>query len=300
MDKLIVNPRSNKGRTAALLPEITRYLRHLKIEFEVQMTDVPGQATNFAQQTVPDRYRRVIAVGGDGTCHEVVNGLLIAAQRGGQVPALGVIPTGSGNDLAHSLGIHPDIEQACNILKNGSGRVIDVGRVTVDGKSLFFANNVGLGLDAEVALTTRKSRILRGFLMYLGSALWAVAFGKWPYQARFSFNNEQHEQTITLFTVANGQRSGGGFFFTPEAKLDDGLFDICYASSLSRFEVLNLLPKTLKGTHIHHQAVTLRRSNKIQIFVEAGIPGHIDGEILCILGRRFTFEILPKALRVWA
>jgi len=300
MDKLIVNPRSNKGRTAALLSEIIHHLRHLEIEFEVQKTEAPGQATDFAQQTVPERYRRVIAVGGDGTWHEIVNGLLIAAQKGGQAPTLGIIPTGSGNDLAHSLGIPSDIDQACTILKNGSERAIDVGRVTVDGKPHFFVYNVGLGLDAEVALTTRKTRILRGFLMYLGSALWVVAFGRWPYQAKFSFNNTQHEQTITLFTVANGQRSGGGFFFTPEAKLDDGLLDICYASRLSRLGVLNLLPKTFKGTHIHHQAVILRQSNKVDIFVEAGIPGHIDGEILCILGRHFTFEILPKALRVWA
>jgi len=299
MDKLIVNPRSNKGRASALLPEITRRLRQLGVEFDVQKTEAPGQATKIAQQTVPNGYRRVIAVGGDGTCYEIVNGLLIAAQKG-QVPTLGIIPTGSGNDLAHSLGIPPDIAQACTILKNGSERAIDVGQVTVDGKPHFFANNVGLGLDAEIVLTTQRTRLLRGFLMYLGSALWVAAFGRWPYPAKFSFNDKQYEQTITLLTVSNGQRSGGGFFLTPGAKLDDGLLDICYASKLSKFEVLNLLPKTLKGTHIHHQAVTLSRSNKIEFFVEAGIPGHIDGEILCTLGRHFIFEILPKALRVWA
>ncbi len=299
MDILIVNPRSNKGRATALLPEITRHLRQLGIEFEVQRTEAPGQATKFAQQAVPNGYRRVIAVGGDGTCYEIINGLLIAAQKG-QVPTLGIIPTGSGNDLAHCLNIPPDIAQACTILKNGSERAIDVGRVTVDGNPHFFANNVGLGFDAEVVLTTQKIRLLRGFLMYLGSALWVVAFGRWPYSAKFSFNSTQSQQNVTLFTVANGQRSGGGFFLTPEAELDDGLLDICYASKLSKFEVLNLLPKTLKGTHIHHQAVTLVRSNKIEIFVEAGIPGHIDGEILCTLGWHFTFETLPKALRVWA
>jgi YegS/Rv2252/BmrU family lipid kinase len=299
MDKLIVNPRSNKGRAAALLPGIIRHFRQLGLEFEVQKTEAPGQAKKIAQQAALHGYRRVIAVGGDGTCYEIVNGLLSAAQEE-QTATLGIIPTGSGNDLAHSLGIPPDIAQACSILKNGSERAIDVGQVTVDNKPHVFVNCVGLGLDAEVALTTPKTKLMRGFPMYLGSVLWVIAFGGWPYQAKFSFNAGHYQQSITLITVANGQRSGGGFFLTPDAKLDDGLLDICYASKLSKFQALSLLPKTLKGTHIHHQAVTLSRSNKIEISVAAGIPGHIDGEILCVSGQHFSFEILPRVLRVWA
>jgi diacylglycerol kinase (ATP) len=127
-----------------------------------------------------------------------------------------------------------------------------------------------------------------------------LAFGKWPYHAQFSLNGESHQHPITLLTVANGVRAGGGFYLTPEARLDDGLFDICYAPQMSRLSLLHLLPKTLKGTHIHHQAVTMTRSSKIELFVETGIPGHIDGEILCVDGRHFVFEIFPSALRVWA
>jgi diacylglycerol kinase family enzyme len=127
-----------------------------------------------------------------------------------------------------------------------------------------------------------------------------LAFGKWPYLTQFSLNGESHQHPITLLTVANGVRAGGGFYLTPEARLDDGLFDICYASQLTRLRLLHLLPKTLKGTHIHHQAVTMARSSKVELFAETGIPGHIDGEILCVDGRHFVFEILPSALRVWA
>ena len=299
MDKLIVNPYANKGRAKVLLPEIIRQLRQLGLEFDIQKTQSPGQATAFARQAAANGYNRVIAVGGDGTCYEMVNGLLSAAKEG-QTVALGIIPIGSGNDLAYALGIPTDITRACMLLKYGSVRMIDVGQVTVDGEPHFFANNVGLGLDAEVVIASRKARALRGFLKYLGSALWAVFFGRWPYHADFSFNGSHHQQEITLFTVANGRRSGGGFILTPQAELADGLLDICYVSRLSKAEALRLLPLAIKGDHIHHRAVTMSQSDRIDVFVDTGIPGHIDGEILCVRGRRFTFETLPKALRVWA
>ena len=97
-----------------------------------------------------------------------------------------------------------------------------------------------------------------------------------------------------------GLRSGGGFFLTPGAELDDGLLDICYASKLSKLEAFNLLYKAIKGTHGGHPAVNLSQSKKIEVFVEKGIPGQVDGEVLCLAGRNFVFEILPKALRVCA
>jgi diacylglycerol kinase family enzyme len=135
--------------------------------------------------------------------------------------------------------------------------------------------------------------------MYLWSVFRILAFGQWPYPAQFSFNGQSHQHPLTLLTVANGVRSGGGFYLTPNAKIDDGLFDICYVPQLSKLSVLNLLPKTLNGSHIHHPAVTIARSDKVEVLIEKGIPGHIDGEILCAKGRRFDFEILPEALQVW-
>jgi diacylglycerol kinase (ATP) len=296
--KLIVNPYSNKGNTLNLLPQITNTLQKLGVEFDLAQTQAPGQAIELAQQAVANGYERVVAVGGDGTCNEIANGLLAAA-RHGHTAMLGVIPTGCGNDLAYTLDIPFDINQACAVLKDGSERVIDVGRVTVDGQPRIFVNSVGLGFDAEVAIDTKRTKRLRGFGLYLWSVFRVLAFGKWPYHAQFSLNGESHQHPITLLTVANGVRAGGGFYLTPEARLDDGLFDVCYAPQMSRLSLLHLLPKTLKGTHIHHQAVTMTRSRKIELFVETGIPGHIDGEILCVDGHHFDFEILAGALRVW-
>lgn len=296
--RLIVNPSSDQGHTLVVLPQITGILRQLEIEFDVVQTEAPGHAVTLAQQAVADGIERVVAVGGDGTCNEIANGLISVADEG-RTAILGLIPSGSGNDWAVSLDIPLDIAGASAILKNGSEHVIDMGRVTVDDTARYFVNIVGLGLDAEVAQLTQRTTWLRGFPRYLVSVLRVLVSGQWPYPTQYCYNGQQHDQPLVLMAVSNGTRVGGGFLLTPEAKMDDGLFDICHASQMSRLRLLNLLPKTLNGTHIHHPQVTMARSDTVEVLVEGGVPGHIDGETLCVAGRQFKFEILPGALRIW-
>ena len=152
--KLIVNPYSNKGHTLTLLPQISGTLQKLGVAFDVVQTEAPGHATELVQQAVAKGYERVVAVGGDGTCNEIANGLLTITSPE-RSAILGVIPSGSGNDWAYILGIPFEIDQACAVLKNGSERMIDVGQVTVDGQPRIFVNSVGLGFDAEVAIDTK-------------------------------------------------------------------------------------------------------------------------------------------------
>jgi YegS/Rv2252/BmrU family lipid kinase len=296
--RLIVNPTSDQGHTLAVLPHINGILGQLSLDFDVVQTEAPGHAVDLTRQAVAEGVERVVAVGGDGTCNEVANGLISIAAK--ESPAiLGLIPSGSGNDWAVALGIPLDIALACAVLKNGSAHVIDMGRVTVDGTVRFFVNMVGLGLDAEVAQDTRRTTWLRGSPRYLLSVFKVLVAGQWPYPTEFCYNGQQRQQSLVLIAVGNGTRAGGGFLLTPEAKMDDGLFDICHAAQMSRLSLLNLLPKTLKGTHIFDPKVTMARSDKIVVMAANGIPGHIDGETLCVAGRRFEFEILPGALRVW-
>jgi len=296
--RLIVNPSSDQGHTLVVLPQITGSLQQLEIEFDVVQTKAPGHAITLAQQAVADGIERVVAVGGDGTCNEIANGLITVADENGSA-IMGLIPSGSGNDWAVALGIPLDIAGACGVLKYGSEQMIDMGRVTVDGIARYFVNIVGLGLDAEVAQDTQRTTWLRGFPRYLLSVLRVLIAGQWPYPTKFCYNGRQHQQPLVLMAVGNGTRAGGGFLLTPDAKMDDGLFDICHATQMSRLRLLNLLPKVLKGAHIYHPLVTMARSDVVDVVVEVGIPGHIDGEILCGAGRQFKFEILPNALRVW-
>jgi len=296
---LIVNPQANKGRSRNLLPKIAAALNQLGVPFEVEETQRRGHATELAYRAAARGVERVVAVGGDGTCNEVVNGILAATETG-QNAIFGLIPTGSGNDFAYALNIPNNIDQACAILKTGAERLSDAGKVSVDGQPRFFDNSVGLGFDGEVVVDIQGSKYLRGFLMYLWSVFRVLGFGRWPFKMTITQNNTQISQPITLITIANGPRAGGGFLLTPQAAPDDGLLDICYVPELSKWGVLNLLPKTIDGSHIHHPAVTLTTAPALKISVDGGAPAHIDGEILCAKGREFQFEILPKALRVWA
>lgn len=296
--QLVINPQANRGQALKVVPVIKKKLNELDIPFDVKQTEAPRQAVDLAQQAASDGYERIVAVGGDGTCNEVINGLLKAAEQGYRA-SLGVIPVGSGNDFAYSLGIPLDYIAACIHLRNGSEQKIDAGRVTVDGQTRFFANNVGLGLDAEVAIDTLNTIWLRGFAMYLWSAFRVIAFGKWPYTMTLSWDDIHLTRSITLITIANGPRAGGGFLLTPNAKMNDGWFDICYADALPKHRVVGLLPKTLNGTHITHPAITITRTKQLKISLETGVPAHIDGEILCQAGQEFEFEILPNTLRVW-
>ncbi len=294
----LVNPTSGRGRTLALLPQLKELLGQFRLEGELWQTKAPGQAADLACRAAVEGYDRLVAVGGDGTLHEIVNGLLAAGL--GQRLILGIIPSGSGNDFAYALGISPDLAVACALLQNGAERRVDAGRVTVDGVGRFFMNNVGMGLDAETTIKSAGIRWLRGHSLYLWSALQTIAYGQWPYDLQFSLDGVSYLQPVTLLTVSNGTRVGGGFRLTPTARLDDGLLDVCYAGGLSRWTLLGLLPRAVAGSHLDHPAVRLARVEGLEIRSEAGIPAYVDGEILGTTCRHFLFEVLPGALRVWA
>lgn len=296
--KIILNPNAGQGYGAKVLPDIERICTASNVEYSLEQTTGPRDAIQMAAQAAADGFERVIAAGGDGTVHEVVNGLM-AAQADGHSAVLGIIPVGSGNDLAFALGIPADVEKACAILRHGAPRAVDIGKVTVDGEPQFFGNNVGIGFDGEVVVDLQNGRSLQGFLMYLWSVFRVLFNGRWPFEIASTVDGVTTQHTVTLITVANGTRTGGGFLLTPAAKQDDGLLDICYAGKLSKLGVLNLLPRTINGSHVRQKSVTIATTKNISIRVPAGSPAHIDGEVLTADGHLFDIEILPLALHVW-
>jgi YegS/Rv2252/BmrU family lipid kinase len=270
------------------------------VDYDLIRTEAPGQAIDLARQAAADGYERVVAMGGDGTTNEVTNGLLMAAEEGYQ-GMLGIIPAGSGNDFAYAVGIPGNPEGACRRLAEGRERVVDVVQVTVDGESRIYDYGVGIGYDADVLLETRKMTRLRGFPMYLWAVLRVLATnGKWPYPVRVTVDGQPlPHQAVTLITVANGPRAGGGFLIAPDAQPDDGLLDVCVADRLGRLGILYLLPHTMRGTHKGKKPVTMLRGQHVLIESEHGVPGHMDGEVLCTQGHHLEFEILPGRLKVW-
>ena len=296
--KIILNPIAGRGRGARIESELRSVLEAEGIDFDLARTARPGHAVELAEQAADDGFEIVVAAGGDGTMHEVVNGLMAAA-GGGEAGTLGIIPIGSGSDFAHTVGVPPNLRAACHRLAHGQVRVVDVGQLTMPGQGTrYFDNTLGIGFDAVVTVEALKVKWLRGMALYLPVVLKTVFLSLKVPRATIEYD----EQTLTLpalmICVANGPREGGGFFVAPQAQPDDGLFDLCIAREVSRPAQLGLIPHFMKGTHVDQEPVTMARARRVTISSSDDLVAHVDGEVLCTDGHEIECEILPRRLRV--
>lgn len=294
---LVVNPIAGRGAGRRLAPKIVADLRGLGLDFEVVNSQRPGHACDLARQAVGQGKRTVVAVGGDGTANEVLNGLM-QAEGGGGI-ALGILPIGTGNDLAFGAGLPLDLTAAYHVLARGEERSIDVGYVRADNeKPLYFGNGVGLGFDAMVNIESRKLKRLRGFLLYLVAVFRTMAFYYDAPPVRVGVDGVEIAQSSMMISVMNGCRFGGGFQVTPGSRMDDGLFDLCIAGALSRPEMLAFVPRFMRGSHITDRRVTMTRGRKVTVVSGSPWAGHVDGEIYGLGGRQFEMELLVRRLRL--
>lgn len=297
--KVILNPVAGKGHGARIEGEVRGLLRAEGLDFELVHTDGTWHAADLAESAAREGYDLVVAAGGDGTTHEVVNGLMAAAD-GGEAGTLGILPIGSGSDFAHSVGVPPDLAAACRLLARGQARIVDVGRVTLgDGSSRYFDNTLGIGFDGVVTVEARKVRRLRGIALYLPVVLKTVLVSFRAPLVTIEYDGQARTMPTMMIVVANGPREGGGFFVAPDAVPDDGLFDLSITREVGRLEMLGLVPHFMKGTHVDREPVTMARARQVTITSPDSLVAHADGEILCTDGHRIECEILPRRLRVW-
>jgi len=289
----IVNPTAGRGAAARVWPVVREVLAERGARVQLAPTRGRGHATELAQEAATAGWPVVVAVGGDGTVHEVVNGLM-RASAAGEAPALGIVPVGSGNDFALLAGIPRDPAEAARRIASGTERRVDVGRVG----ERWFTNGVGVGLDARVAVEANRSRRFKGIGIYLW-ALAKVLRGFTPPVMRVEIDGtEVLERPMTLVTVGNGGRHGGGFWICPSARLDDGLLDVCVCDGLSKPRILRLLPKVMRGTHAGESCVHMRTARRVRIASESPVAVHADGEILAEDARELEIEIEPGRLRL--
>jgi YegS/Rv2252/BmrU family lipid kinase len=277
--------------------------------FDLAETRGPGEAESLARAAVSCGYDVIVAVGGDGTAHEVVNGMAQAAQTSGRwangpaVDTLGVIPVGTGNDYGWRLGMpenHP--EAACRVLLGDHRRLVDLGQVTDEqGRVEVFHNHLGGGIEAAIAMESHKIRRLHGLWLYLMAGLRVIPrYNKAPLMT-VRYNGTVETRPLLFASAANGGRSGGGFRIAPAARLDDGELDLVLADSPNVVVSLWLLTCVLAGTHLAQtRYVNLHRTPRAVIEAPAGIPVHLDGETFRTDARRIEVEILPKRLQVIA
>ncbi len=283
---LILNPKSGRGKGRRFEHEIHAELERRVGEVKLFITQYPGHAKEIADQIKND-YSVIIAAGGDGTIHEVVNGMMYGKA------ALAVIPTGSGNDFVKMLDIPLDYLAAIDIILRDVRMKIDVGKVG----EVYFPNGLGIGFDAWVVRESMKIKRLRGFFIYLYSVLKTVFMYR-NQKLRIEMNGTTQEKNIFLIAVGNGVAMGGGFFLTPDAVIDDGAFDVCIIRALNKKEIFLNLPKALNGKHVSMKQVEMIRTDALTIRSQEGIAAHADGELMGMNLTELEVTMLPSVLEV--
>lgn len=291
---VIFNPNAMRGRAYRRIAKVEHALESAGLPFEMIVSEQPGHAIELARRAALAGRELIVAAGGDGTINEVVNGLMQAA-AGDDVPcSLGVLPMGSGNDFASSLGIPTDLHQAVEKLKQRKTQRIDVG--CVNGRH--FANNVGLGFEAMINVEAHKLTWLPGQPGYLAAVFRAMASYPFPVVDVTLDERDLRQQPILMISLGNNRRIGGGFLITPHAAPDDGLLDVCLVDAIPRLEIVRLLPKAMTGKHEGEPAVHMLRSRRICVESPDPLPVHADGEILWQDAHRLEITLDPGRLRV--
>lgn len=286
---LIANPAARHGETEKLIPVIGQLL--LNLPHDMRITEGIGHATVLAAQA--EGYDLVVAAGGDGTAHEVLNGLMRHPEA--TRPALGLLPTGSGNDTRRTLGVSTDLAQAALELATGERRRFDVGRCN----GIYFNNSFAAGLDAKVTAKAVEYKVTKGrdgLWLYLSALLNVLFTDLKSFPLRIRFDGAEHFDPYDTLIVAVtiGPTYGGGFFITPDAIPDDGLFDVCMIDPLGLPEALVRLPFVIAGKHTRMKPVHMSRHSALVIECDQRVPAQVDGEVL--LESRYEIEILPGAI----
>jgi len=296
--QVILNPMADQGRGAAQAAVIQQAAQqHGGVD--LVQTEGPGHAQELARQAVDAGYDLVVAAGGDGTISDVVNGVMRGTKA---VARLGIIPIGSGNDLAWNLKIPTTIESAVHKLFTGTPQTIDLARIEDDhGRFRFVDNNIGIGFDAVVVIETEAITRVHGFLMYLLATLRTImSYSQMP-SVTAHFDEEQIEQQIMFMAFGVGRRGGGGFLLTPQAKQDDDRIDTCTVNTMGRLQMLSLLLTVFNGSHVRSRHVTMRQSKLVRVRSNLPMPIHTDGEMFAYPQdnvREVTVTSLPAAIDV--
>lgn len=299
---IIVNPAAGRGAAKKALPQIQDLLDSMAVEYDLILTEYPGHAIALAEEAGSNGYETIVAVGGDGTANEVINGLMRALDHGKLTSNFAVLPVGRGNDFSYGMGVPQDLEAACKLLVDGKTRKIDVGLVKGGDypEGRYFGNGIGIGFDTIVGFEAAKlPPFISGMPAYLIAALRTIFLFFDAPNLRIDIDGEIIEQPCLLVSMMNGKRMGGSFMFAPDSESDDGLLNLCIAHQVTRMQVLGLFPKVMSGTQKEHHAIKMPFGQHITVEALSGtLPVHADGETICEAGSRLEVEILQQQLNL--
>lgn len=284
---LLVNPTAGRGRGARVGRVAGERLTAAGIAVRVLQGRDVREAADLAREAVADGAGALVVVGGDGMVH-----LGVQAVAGTSTP-LGVVPAGTGNDLARALGLPlRDARGAAEVVVAGVRRHIDLGR----SEGQWFAGVVAAGFDARVNDRVNRMRWPHGPRRYDLATLAELGVFR-PISYRMDLDGETSEFEAMLVAVGNIPSYGGGLRITPDASLDDGAFDVVVVAPVSKATLVRVFPRVRRGTHLTHPAVSVRRARSVRLDA-AGVTAYVDGERLGPLPR--SFEVVPAAVEVFA
>lgn len=282
---VIFNPTAGRGRAGKLREQAQSIMGDA---FEWQPTRKAGHAVELAREA-SKTHPVVVAFGGDGTVGDVARGIL----SGNPEATLGIIPVGTGNDVARNLNLKLDLEESVATVLNGVVRRIDVG--VINGTP--FINNAGLGFDAQVMVTMNTSiRFTRGTPAFLLATLKTFPGFK-PFTITLTINDEEPTtQKAMMVSVLNGTMYGAGMKAAPFAEMDDGQVDVLVIKAMPKMKLIGLIPKVMHGQHVNHPAVTMLKARKLTINCTPPQRLNIDGDVSGLTPA--NIEVKPRALKV--
>jgi len=284
----IVNPAAGKGLGAKLVATLAAELARSGLSVDVVKSPAPGEGARLASHAVEDGYEQVIAVGGDGTAMEVANGLV------GTDTALALYPIGSGNDFSRALGYPRGRKRFGAFLASARARRIDVGEV--NGR--VFLNAAGVGIDGYVAeRVLAAARVVGPTLGYFVGALVGIATYR-PRQMRIVIDGQVREGPHMMLAACNGTYFGSGMRVAPNAKLDDGMFDVIVGGDLGRWASVVALGKIYRGSHVDGKKIIAIRATSLDVELPEALTMQADGEVERTSGLRIRMR--PRSLTVLA
>lgn len=293
----IVNPAAGGGRSRRLLPNALDRLRAGGLQIEVAETKAAGMATQLAREAYQRGVRHFIAVGGDGTSFEILNGLF-PLPAGAEPPTLGFLPLGTGNSFLRDFSDR-GVDYAIESLLVGRNRACDVLRLRHDGEILHYINILSMGFSADVATLRARRFSSWGELGYMTSIFLTLArFHRRPFPVRVEGESLFDDRPCLFLTFSNSKFTGGTMMIAPQADISDGLIEYVRWGPIGRVGLIRNLPTLYDGTHIRHPLAERKATGKIEFSLDAPVDIMIDGEVLTVHCQQI--DVLPSALRVVA
>jgi len=293
----LVNPASDNGATGKRWPALAHRAAVLGLTGETLLSERPGHIVELAEQAARNGAELVVAVGGDGTLNETVNGLM----RAGTPTELAVVAIGTGMDFVRTYGIPTRFDDAVRTVLTGRTRTIDVGRVSYrtwagDAAERYVCNVGSVGMSAAVARRANgMSKMLGGRATFF-YALVRVFFEWQNTVVEVALDGERRSARMHDVIIANGRYHGGAMLLAPDAQPDDGLFDVLTIGDVTKLDFITTAPKLYRGTHLSHPKIDLVRARVVEVDARERLPIELDGEQVGTTPARF--EVVPSALRV--